>query len=417
MRSNSHRVISTAPIPLFSLRAIGIEEEGGIVGGYIYNKEKYNARLLETIHKILDGTPARNIPLYYPDDGAPVFNYKSLLQRDLNPKLCPKGTIFYNMPPTFWEKYEYVIISITAAIITLLFFFQYLRLQSLSRIKRLQQQQLDSNLKYRNLINNMPILYMYEKLIKDEKGRITDTLYIDVNNFFEDRFIMRKEAVGKRGSELFPESMNEFLHFMNIALKEKRSVTFPYYYKKIDTFYDIVVKASDNGEYMHVFCVDSTELHHTQIQLRSTNRKLSMALDVANIVPWKWNLRTHTILCDVNKPIELSNNAGIMDDEQLSVPDSQYFSKIHKEDLEKVKQAYTDLIEGRIQKVKEEYRVINHADGHKHFDWVEAQAAVETYDENNKPLTLVGSSLVITERKRWRRNWFPPRTVRKSRIN
>lgn len=331
MRSNSHRVISTAPIPLFSLRAIGIEEEGGIVGGYIYNKEKYNARLLETIHKILDGTPARNIPLYYPDDGAPVFNYKSLLQRDLNPKLCPKGTIFYNMPPTFWEKYEYVIISITAAIITLLFFFQYLRLQSLSRIKRLQQQQLDSNLKYRNLINNMPILYMYEKLIKDEKGRITDTLYIDVNNFFEDRFIMRKEAVGKRGSELFPESMNEFLHFMNIALKEKRSVTFPYYYKKIDTFYDIVVKASDNGEYMHVFCVDSTELHHTQIQLRSTNRKLSMALDVANIVPWKWNLRTHTILCDVNKPIELSNNAGIMDDEQLSVPDSQYFSKIQKQ--------------------------------------------------------------------------------------
>ena len=170
------------------------------------------------------------------------------------------------MPPTFWEKYEYVIISITAAIITLLFFFQYLRLQSLSRIKRLQQQQLDSNLKYRNLINNMPILYMYEKLIKDEKGRITDTFYIDVNNLLEDRFIMRKEAVGKRGSELFPESMNEFLHFMNIALKEKRSVTFPYYYKKIDTFYDIVVKASDNGEYMHVFCVDSTELHHTQIQ-------------------------------------------------------------------------------------------------------------------------------------------------------
>ena len=396
MRSNSHRVISTAPIPLFSLRAIGIEEEGGIVGGYIYNKENYNARLLETIHKILNGTPARNIPFYYPDDGSPVFNYKSLLQRDLNPKLCPKGTIFYNMPPTFWEKYEYVIISIIAAIIALLFFFQYLRLQSLNRIKRLQQQQLDSNLKYRNLINNMPILYMYEKLIKDEKGRITDTLYIDVNKFFEDRFIMRKEAVGKRGSELFPESMNEFLHFMNIALKEKRSVTFPYYYKKIDTFYDIVVKASDNGEYMHVFCVDSTELHHTQIQLSSTNRKLSMALDVANIVPWKWNLRTHTILCDVNKPIELSNNAGIMDDEQLSVPDSQYFSKIHKEDLEKVKQAYTDLIEGRIQKVKEEYRVINHADRHKHFDWVEAQAAVETYDENNKPLTLVGSSLVLS---------------------
>ncbi len=58
-------------------------------------------------------------------------------------------------------------------------------------------------------------------------------------------------------------------------------------------------------------------------------------------------------------------------------PTASISPKIHKEDLEKVKQAYTDLIEGRIQKVKEEYRVINHADGHKHFDWVEAQAAVE----------------------------------------
>ena len=101
----------------------------------------------------------------------------------------------------------------------------------------------------------MPFLYMYEKLIKAEQGRITDTLYIDVNNFFEDRFIMRKEAVGKRGSELFPESMNEFLHFMNIALKEKRSVTFPYYYKKIDTFYDIVAQASDDVENMPGLCV------------------------------------------------------------------------------------------------------------------------------------------------------------------
>lgn len=400
MRSNSHRIISTASIPLFSLRAIGIEEEGGIVGGYIYNKEKYNARLQETINKILSGTPARSIPFYYPDDAAPVFNYRSLVQRGLNPKLCPKGTVFYNMPPTFWEKYEYVIIGIIVIIIVALFFFQYLRLQALGRIKKLQQQELDTNLKYHSLIDNMPILYMYEKLVKDEEGRVVDTIFTDVNKFFEDRFFTHQEATGKRGSELFSESMPDFLHFINIALKEKRSVTFPYYYKEIDTFYDVVIKADDNGEYIHAFCVDSSELHQTQMQLSSTNRKLSMALDVANIVPWKWNLRTHTILCDVNKPIELSSNGGVTNDEQLSVPDSQYFSKIHKDDLEKVKQAYADLVEGRIQKVREEYRVINHTGGHKHFDWVEAQAAVETYDENNRPLTLVGSSLVITERKK-----------------
>ena len=28
-----------------------------------------------------------------------------------------------------------------------------------------------------------------------------------------------------------------------------------------------------------------------------------MALDVANIVPWKWDLRSKTILCDINRPL------------------------------------------------------------------------------------------------------------------
>ena len=119
---------------------------------------------------------------------------------------------------------------------------------------------------------------------------------------------------------------------------------------------------------MDVFCLDSTELHNTQKQLRSINHKLSMALEVANIVPWKWNIQNHTILCDVNKPIELSNANVEINEEQLSVDDSQYFSKIYKEDLPKVKKAYADLIAGRISKVKEEYRVINRLNGIKHVD-------------------------------------------------
>ena len=83
-------------------------------------------------------------------------------------------------------------------------------------------------------------------------------------------------------------------------------MTFPYYYKKIDIFYDVVVNVTEDGHGVDIFCVDSTELHHAQKQLGLTNQKLSMALDVANIVPWKWDLQAHTILCDVNRPIELS---------------------------------------------------------------------------------------------------------------
>ena len=397
--SNSHRIIATSSMPLFSFRTVGVDEEGGIVGGYIYDEEKYVDRLLNTIKEILNGKQARDIPFYYATDAAPRFNYQSLIQHNLSPERCPENTVFYNAPPTFWEQYEYIIIGSICFIIVLLLSFQYHRLHVLEKMKRLQQKELETTTRYYSLINNMPILYMSEELIKNKEGRIIDTKYTDVNKHFENRFFKRNEIIGKSGSEMFPESMPQFLYFMNIALQEKRSITFSYYYKEIDTFYDIVVNATSDGRFMDVFCLNSTELHHAQKQLRSINHKLSMALDIANIVPWKWNLQTHTILCDINKPVELSDNNKI-NEEQMSVPDNQYFAKIYKEDLPKVKEAYADLIAGRIQTVKEEYRVVNRVNGCKHIDWVEARAAVESYDEKGKPLTLVGSSLVITERKK-----------------
>lgn len=398
--ANSHRIIATSSVPLFLFKNVGIEEEGGIVGGYIYNKKNYIDRLLKTIQQIIDGCPAREIPFAYVSDGAPVFNYQSLIQRNLNPDLCPRNTIFYNVPPTFWEKYKYALISFAFLLVLLLLIFQYHRLRVLGKIRIIQQREIQANARYEDLINNMPILYMFEELIKNEEGQVVETKFIDVNRYFENKFVKRGEIIGKLGSEKFSESMPEFLHFMNIAVREKRAVTFSYYYKHIDKFYDVLMNASEDGRFIDIFCVDSTELYHAQMQLSSTNRKLSMALEVANIVPWKWDLKTHQILCDVNRPIELSSENKKVEEEQLSVPDSQYFSKIFREDLKKVKQAYADLIEGRTTKVKEEYRVINSIGGHRRIDWVEAQAGVETRDEQGRPLTLVGSSLIITERKK-----------------
>ena len=194
--------------------------------------------------------------------------------------------------------------------------------------------------------------------------------------------------------------MPEFLYFIKKALDENKAITFPYYFKKIDTFYDVILKGTQHSNIIDVFCLDSTELHRAQQKLSTINNKLSMSLEVANIVPWKWDLRSRTILCDINKPIELSTFGKDVSEEQLAVPDRQYFSKIFKEDRTRVEQAYKDLIEGRSNKVKEEYRIVNVHKGLHRIDWVEAQATVETRDDKGEPLTLVGSSLVITERKK-----------------
>lgn len=234
-----------------------------------------------------------------------------------------------------------------------------------------------------------------------ENGNPVELIYRNVNSEFEKQFYRKEEVIGRKGSEVFPESMPEFLHFTKMALTEKRAITFPYYFKAIDTFYDVVLKGTHHGNMIDIFCLNSTELHKAQQKLSATNSKLAMALDIANIVPWKWDLKSKTILCDINRPIELSTDEREVEDAQLSVPDSQYFAKIFKEDRERVKQAYRDLIEGRAEKVKEEYRIIDVQKNNLHkVEWVEAQAAVDTRDKDGTPLTLVGSSLVITNRKK-----------------
>ena len=398
--TNSHLLVSTTSAPLFSLGMMTIKDNaGGIIGGYIYDQHVYSQKIIHTIQSILNGKQASEIPFYEPSDAAPTINYNVLLRKGMSPYLCPPGTIFFNKPPTFWEQYGYFILGTIVCFILLALFFQY-RISHLNKLKKIQQKEIDTMTSYKNLINNMPILYMQEELIMNEEGTPIELVYRNVNAHFEKSFFRKEDVVGKKASEIFPESMPEFLHFTKMSLAENKAITFPYYFKQIDTFYDVVLKGTHHNNIVDIFCLDSTELHKAQQKLSATNNKLAMALDVANIVPWKWDLRSKTILCDINRPIELSTNDKDVNEEQLAVPDSQYFSKIFKEDRKRVEKAYDDLIEGRSDKVREEYRVINVQNNIHRIEWVEAQAAVETRDENGKPLTLVGSSLVITTRKK-----------------
>ena len=186
---------------------------------------------------------------------------------------------------------------------------------------------------------------------------------------------------------------------IDIVLKEKRSITFPYYHKPVDIFYEVVICPSYRKDSVDIFCIDSTALHNAQKKVDSVNRKLALALNVANIIPWKWDLTNHTILCDLNKAAKMAAGMSLANNASLAVDEECYFSKVHKEDRERVRAAYRNLIEGHTEKVCEEFRVVSNESGHWHMEWVEAQATVETRDCDGRPLSLVGTSLVISERK------------------
>lgn len=397
---NAHKMISMISPPLFSMGIVDIvDDEGTMLGGYVYNQKHYNKELTRIIDLILSGKQARSIPGYEPSDGAPTINYKVLLRKGMSPDMAPENVAFFNKPPTFWEKYHSFIGGASVLFVLFCLFFMS-RIHTLKKMKKVQQKEIDTMTEYKNLINNMPIIYIQEELVMDEEGVPVDLICQNVNTYFEKHLQDKDKVLGRKASEIFPESLDDFLHFIHLALKEHRAIIFPYYFKKIDAFYDVVLKCTHHDKVVDIFCLDGTELHKAQQKLSATNKKLAMALNIANIVPWKWDLQKKTILCDINRPIELSIEENSVNEEHLAVPDSQYFSKIYKEDRKRVEQAYRDLVAGRIDKVKEEYRVINLQNHVYKVEWVEAQAAVETRDADGTPLTLIGSSLVITGRKK-----------------
>ncbi|WP_455584303.1 ATP-binding protein [Bacteroides sp.] len=397
---NAYKMIAMISPPLFSMGVVDIIDNGeGMLGGYVYNKNHYHQELTRIIDSILNGKQARNIPCYEPSDGAPIINYKVLQRKNIPFDQVPANVSFFNKPPTFWEKYHsFIGVASTLFILFGLFFMS--RIHTLKKMEKMQQKEIDTMTEYKNLINNMPIIYLQEELVTDENGIPIDLICRNTNTHSESHLHSKENIIGRKASEIFPESMNDFLSFIHLALKEHKAIVFPYYFKSRNAFYDVVLKCTHNDKIVDIFCLDSTELHKAQQKLSATNSKLAMALNIANIVPWKWDLQSKTILCDINRPIELSIGANDVNEEQLAVPDSQYFSKIYKEDRKRVEQAYQDLIAGNIDKVKEEYRVINLQNHVYKVEWVEAQAAVETRDADGKPLTLVGSSLVITNRKK-----------------
>lgn len=400
LMTSDYKMIATSTMPIFSLNIVDFtDSREGLVGGYAYDHHQYGEELISRMSRILHGEQARRLPFYIPADAAPIINYDILLRKGLSPLLCPSGTHFLNKPPTFWEQNRYVIAGAGLLLLLLTALFIY-RVHNLNMVREAQRKEIAAMTDYKNLIGNMPILYMRQKLVTDEDGLIADTVFLNVNVRFEKDFFPKEEVINRKSSEVFAGSTSEFLKFINIALKENKAIAFPWYFKQSGKFYDAVVTGTPQSNVVDVFCLDSTELHKAQQKLSVTNAKLSMALDVANIVPWKWDLLNHTILCDINKPIELSAYGEDVNEEQLAVPDTQYFAKIFKEDRERVEEAYRNLIEGRSEKVREEYRVVSAQKGMHKIEWVEAQAAVETWDKDGKPLTLVGSSLVITNRKK-----------------
>lgn len=366
-----------------------------LIGGYFWTDSEIKKHLLPVIKSRLDGashphrveTTAMGTP-------PSVINYADYVESGLLLGLCPDDTVFGMKPPTFFERNKYYLALFFSLMALAVIYVIWLRRALHERSRRLEIMR-----SYSSLVENMPVLYARVELIFDPGARIIDYVYREVNPTFEKYILPKEKILGKKYSELNPDYSPE-LPDRYSELNDNRQITFQYYLEKTKTHLTVISIHSKTKGCVDVFGVDNTELVLTQQMLKSTNHKLSAALDAADMTPWKWDLQTSLLSCNVSHDLYVTEEEVTHDGNLIIVPTSACFAKICDEDRERVRDAFERLANGETQKMREEYRVGRQwLPSPQQNEWVEVRAAVDERDANGKPLSLIGTSMTVTQRK------------------
>lgn len=366
-----------------------------LIGGYFWTDSEIKKHLLPVIKSRLDGashphrveTTAMGTP-------PSVINYADYVESGLLLGLCPDDTVFGMKPPTFFERNKYYLALFFSLMALAVIYVIWLRRALHERSRRLEIMR-----SYSSLVENMPVLYARVELIFDPGARIIDYVYREVNPTFEKYILPKEKILGKKYSELNPDYSPE-LPDRYSELNDNRQITFQYYLEKTKTHLTVISIHSKTKGCVDVFGVDNTELVLTQQMLKSTNHKLSAALDAADMTPWKWDLQTGLLSCNISHDLYVTEEEVTHDGNLIIVPTSACFAKICDEDRERVRDAFERLANGETQKMREEYRVGRQwLPSPQQNEWVEVRAAVDERDANGKPLSLIGTSMTVTQRK------------------
>lgn len=125
------------------------------------------------------------------------------------------------------------------------------------------------------------------------------------------------------------------------------------------------------------------------------NQRYSMVLKASRIILWTWDLKTGLIHGNLEY-------AGINDSRffpEYTFSHAEFRQMIHPDDASNVQAIFQQLVDGSASIVNAEMRVVV-----PELHWLESYAIIGSRDENQTPLTLVGGSVLIDERKEMERN-------------
>lgn len=264
--------------PVYTLSDTNIES-GDFAGGYFIIGSDFGRKLASTMREVLSGKAPQDIPRQVGGTPGLHLNYAHLQASGVLPRLFPNGATYYNAPEPFLKRYRWYILS-GALLLVLIVSMLTMRFRFLAHKHRQQQEQNRLLLRYRQLLDNMPVIFSRRELLFDKNGHVADFIFRDVNPAFEEVFFCTKtDLVDRKFSELihkFPrlESTWESQNGTVFSLKDEKGIK--RYYRKL-------IFSDEDGKTIDVFAVDQTEEHNALINNRQALLILESVLDNLSI--------------------------------------------------------------------------------------------------------------------------------------
>lgn len=390
--SGDARMISSGRRPVFGLRTAYLDL--GITGGFFPSPDECMANIQSAITLLVTGYNMSEVPFYYPKESYPMIDYDQLVDDGLSDSICPPGTVFIDRPVTFWEANRTLIIIGTIGILAV---FALVTGYSLAQAKQVRL--LEAN---RQLVESMPIAYSEAKVIYNPDGTVKPFDFSNSNEAFVE-LVNINRATPEEQAEIYARQGTAFV---NTALSGKKPVRLSHYFKQSDRYYEFIIAVTGKDSHgraskINIFAINVTDKSKAENNLRDFARKLDLTLSVSRIIPWRWDLTSGKISCEIQRML---NHSDFCDSDQSSqmfniIDEKDYFSHIHPDDIDNVRDKYQQLISGKILSAKLEFRYVCTKRGAPHIEWVEVSAGINTRDVNGNPNGIIGSMLLITQRK------------------
>ena len=124
------------------------------------------------------------------------------------------------------------------------------------------------------------------------------------------------------------------------------------------------------------------------------NRKYRLILKASRTTAWVWDVHKRLIHCDQ----ESFASETMYKNGRYTVEEDDFFTMIHPDDIFKIRRAYHQLIMEKTDIMHEEFRFFRPDTGL--YDWLECYAIVGERGPEGAVSMLVGSSVVISDRKK-----------------